>query len=113
MWKKQNPVYCWWECTGTVTMENSIAVPPKTENLPYVPAFSLLGIQLQEMKGNLKDLKRYLHLQVNYSILTIGRFHILAKHPSLDEKRYEIYTKVLFSREKGGNPAICDNIDGT
>ena len=61
-----------------------------------------------------KDLKRYLHLQVNYSLLTIGCFHILAEHPSLDEKtRYEIYTKVLFSHKKGGNPVICDNIDGT
>ena len=44
MWKKQNPVYCWWECTGTVTMENSIEAPPKIESLPHVPAFSLLGI---------------------------------------------------------------------
>ena len=55
MWRKGDPLYCWWECKLiTATMENSMEIPQEKKkkklgiNLPYDPAVPLLGIYTEK-----------------------------------------------------------------
>lgn len=63
MWKKENPVHCWWECKLVCPLWKTvwmIFLKKIKIKLPYAPASPLLDICSKEMKalGLIPDLRR-------------------------------------------------------
>ena len=78
--------------------------------LPYYPAIPLLGIYPKKMKTLIwKDICAPMFITALFTIAKMW------KHPTCPSKNkcglWFIYTAILFSLKKEGNPVICDNRD--
>ena len=103
-------------------MQNSREVLKKLKiELPYDPAVPLLGIYPKKMKT---ESQRYLHPMFTAALFTIAKIWEQPKCASTDKGLKELYvwvprlalllrnTGMLLSREKEGNPVICNSVGG-
>ena len=81
--------------------------------LPYDPGLPLLGIYLKEMKSvSQKSICTPVFI---VALLTIAKIRKQFKSLSMDawikKDMLCVYNGILFSHEKEGNPAICNNME--
>ena len=68
MWRKGNPIHCWWEDTLVQALWETVKVSKKNKKMEllYDPATTHLGIYTKNKNTNLK---RYMHPNVQSSII--------------------------------------------
>ena len=85
MWRKGNPVQCWWECKSVQPLWKKTwwFLRKVKRELPHGPGSPLLGIYLKKMKTlTSKDICTFIFTA---ALFTIAKTWKQPKHPSMDE----------------------------
>ena len=115
MWRKGNPVHCWWECKLVQPLRETVwrLLKKLKMELLYDPSTPLLGIYPKETKTLIrKDTCTPMFIA---ALFTTARICKQPKCPPTDDwirNMWCIYNRILLSHKKEWNFAICSNMDG-
>ena len=101
MWRKRNPLHCWWECKSVKPLWRTVwkFLKKLKIELPYDPAILLLGIYLEKTLIQ-KDTCTLMFIA---ALFTIAKTWKQPKCPLTDEwikKMWYIYTMEYYSATK-------------
>ena len=115
--EKRTLVLWWWECKLVQPLWKTVRrfFKKLKMKLPYDPEIPLLSAYPKEMKTEYwKDIFISIFIEALFAIAKIWKQPKCLSTNEWIKKMWFIYVcnGLLFSHEKEGNPAICDNMDG-